>query len=190
MGASFQLHRINCLVWRCYNTGGTDTYCSASSYEAYTQTQHTAAEKWLVTVSQKNACTLSSLKSYAVLQQHVKTSKLIFVLQIATKAVLFIARPHSAEQVTLLLHSKLRCCNECRLQLYSLLLICKILYILMLYCMILKLTGNEWLQTLQQQAVHHTWTTPECTVTSPRKLLNCKEYLSCNADFIDFTFWG
>jgi len=36
----------NCVVWRCYNTGGKDTYCSASSYEAHAQTQHTAAEKW------------------------------------------------------------------------------------------------------------------------------------------------
>jgi len=54
-----------------------------------------------------NTCTLSTLKPYAVLQQHVTTSKLIFVLRIATKEVLFIARLLTAEEVTLLLHSKL-----------------------------------------------------------------------------------
>jgi hypothetical protein len=118
LGTSFQSCHKKCLVWRCYNTGGTATYCSASSYEAHTQTQHAAAEKWLATVSQKplqgDKCKYTFLTQVicctATVQQHVTTSKLIFVLQRATKKVLFIARLLTAEQVTLLLHSKLLCC--------------------------------------------------------------------------------
>lgn len=53
LGISFQSRHINCLVQRCYNTESTDTYRSASSYEAHALTRHTAAEKWLTTLSQK-----------------------------------------------------------------------------------------------------------------------------------------
>jgi hypothetical protein len=53
-----------------------------------------------------NASTPSSLKSYAELQKHVTSNKLIFVLLTATEEALFIARMLTVKRVTLLLHSK------------------------------------------------------------------------------------